>query len=156
MTKLIALSRCMLIGLAVALAGCGNADSQLPDKATPSAVSNLAETAKPAPAPVAAAAEASISKERVLRAITCHNVLSRAVGVKMANADTGLPPDLADRLKVSALTRWKAFDDAHAQAAGVQDEDRFELIQSLNKPSPTAEDRQHTIDTVRDCLDNEP
>ena len=150
------LSCLLLISLAAALAGCGSPDSQAPTTAAPSTDSKTVEMASTASTPAAAAAAGDASRERVLRAVTCQIVLSQAVGTKMANADTGLPPDLEARLKVSATTRWDMFAVKHASAAGVTDEDRFALIQSHNTVSATEEDRQHTIDTVRDCLDNEP
>ncbi|MEO7013525.1 MAG: hypothetical protein ABI127_04395 [Dokdonella sp.] len=148
------LSRLLLFSLAVALAGCGNSDPQQPTATAPTADSKPVQTATPAPA--AKAATSDVSRERVLRAITCQNVLSQAIGTKMANADTGLPPDLEARLKVSAAAPWDTFAVEHAPAAGIKNEDRPALIVSLNKPSRTAEDRQHTVDIVRDCLDNEP
>ncbi len=152
------LSCLLLISLAAALAGCGSPDSQAPTTAAPSTDSKTVEMGSTASTPAAAAAAASgdASRERVLRAVTCQIVLSQAVGTKMVNADTGLPPDLEARLKVSATTRWDVFAVKHALAAGVTDEDRFALIQSHNALVATDEDRQHTIDTVRDCLDNEP
>ena len=150
------LSRLLLISLVAALAGCGSSDSQVPAAtATPSS-SKPVQAATASPAPAATAEKEVVSRERVLRAMTCQIVLGQAVGTKMANADTGLPPDLVERLKASSITRWDTFAVEHAQSAGVQDEDRMALIVSLSKLSSSAEDRQQTIDTVRDCLDGEP
>ena len=151
MTEPTQLSRLLVISLAVVLAGCGSPDSQVPVATAPSAASKPVEKATQAPAAVS-----GVSRERVLRAMTCQIVLSQAVGIKMANADTGLPADLVDRLKVSAISRWDTFAVEHALAAGATDEDRLALIVSNNKLSSSAEDRERTIDTVRDCLDNEP
>ena len=148
------LSRLLLISLAVALAGCGTPDPQQP--------TGTAATPDSKPAQIAAsvtstkAVTSEVTRERALRAVTCQIVLGQAIGTKMANADTGLPPDLESRLKASAAARWDTFAVEHAPAAGVNDEDRLALIVSLNKASPTVEDRQHSTDTVRDCLDNEP
>lgn len=156
MTELTRLSRLLLITLAAVMAGCSNPDSQTPAAGTPSSETKPVKAVAHPPPPAAAAAAGNVSRERVLRAMTCQIVLGQMVGTKMTNADTGLPPDLAERLKASAISRWDSFALEHAQAAGVQDQERLALIVSLNKPSSTAEDRQHTVDTVRDCLDNEP
>lgn len=139
----------LAIAVAVALAGCGDSDN--PTSAVSAPISEQAPVSTPPPALVE-----DVSRERVLRAMRCQIVLSQNIGVAMANADTGLPPDLASRLKVSAAMRWQEFTDAHVEAAGVQDNDRVAIVNALNTLSPTDEDRQRTIDTVRDCLDGEP
>lgn len=156
MTKPTQLSHLLLIASAAAMAGCSSPDSQAPVANAPVADRTPVQAATPAPAPAATTATSDVSRERVLRAITCQIVLSQALGTKMANADTGLPADLESRLKVSAAARWDTFAVEHAPAAGVTDEDRLALIVSFNQLSPTAEERQHTVDTVRDCLDNDP
>lgn len=148
------LSRVLLIAWASALAGCGGAGPQTPAPSAAPPSSRAADVAAPDYAP--AAATSPVSRERALRALTCQVVLAQATGVKMANADTGLPADLESRLKIGALTRWDAFAATHAQAAGVGNQDRQAIVASYNALSATAEDRQRHVDTVRDCLDNAP
>ncbi len=91
-----------------------------------------------------------------MRALTCEALLGQLVGVAMAQADTGLPPDLSARLKLSAASRWADFADAHADSAGVSQSEREQIILDLSKLSNTDQDREHTVATVRDCLDNAP
>jgi hypothetical protein len=138
--------------VAAAMAGCSSSGNQAPVASSPQPAAAIdQQSAASATAPVE-----DVSRERVLRAIKCQIALGQSVGVKMANAETGLPPDLVSRLKASAIARWQKFAEAHAQAAGVQDNDRAAIVAQLDKLSPTTEDRQDNVDTVRDCLDNEP
>lgn len=143
----------LLVAVVVALTGCGNSDNPTPaiSGTPPPATTEQVPVSTPAPAPVE-----NVSRERVLRAMTCQIVLSQSIGVAMANGDTGLPPDLASRLKASTAERWQTFVETHAQAAGVQDSERAEIVTQLNTLSSTDADRQRMVDTVRDCLDNEP
>lgn len=153
MIKSLKHSSSLLVVVVAALAGCGSTDNPAPavDGAAPVAIAEKAPVSTPAPAPIE-----NVSRERVLRAMRCQIVLSQSIGVAMANADTGLPSDLASRLKVSTAARWQKFAEAHAQAAGVQDSDRAAIVTQVNTLSSTEDDRQRTIDAVRDCLDNEP
>ncbi|MGB0132966.1 hypothetical protein [Dokdonella sp.] len=143
----------LLVAVAASLAGCGSSDNpaSASGAASPNAISEPMPVSTPAPATVEV-----VSRERVLRAMRCQIVLSQSIGVAMANADTGLPPDLVSRLKVSAVARWQDFTEAHAEAAGVQASDRAEIVVQSNSLSSTDEDRQRTIDIVRDCLDSQP
>ncbi len=143
---------CLLL-VAAALASCGSSESPSPEGrgTSPSVVTEQVPVSNPAPAPTE-----MVSRERVLRAMRCQILLSQMVGVAMTNADTGLPPDLVSRLKASAVARWQNFADAHAQAAGVQASDHKEIIAELNTLSSSADDRQRSVDNVRDCLDSEP
>jgi hypothetical protein len=143
----------LLVAVVVALTGCGNPDNPTPaiSGTSPPATTEQVPVSTPAPAPVE-----NVSRERVLRAMTCQIVLGQSIGVAMANGDTGLPADLSSRLKVSATARWQNFVVAHAQAAGVQDSDHAEIVTQFNTLSSTDDDRQRTVNTVRDCLDNEP
>lgn len=135
------------------LAGCGKSDDSTPE------VGAALPAASAEPMPAAASEPATVedvSRERVLRAMKCQIVLSQSIGVAMANGDTGLPPELASRLKASTAARWQKFAEAHAQASGVQDSDRAEIVVQLNTLSSTDSDRETNVDIVRDCLDNEP
>jgi hypothetical protein len=142
---------CFLM-VAAAMAGCSESGNQAPVASSPQPADAIDQRA----AASATVPVENVSRERVLRAMKCQIVLGQSVGVKMANAETGLPPDLVSRLKASAIARWQKFVQAHAQAAGVQDNDRAAIVAQLDKLSPTAEDRQDSVDAVRDCLDNEP
>ena len=143
----------LLVAFSAALAGCGNSENPTPPVSStpPAADTENVPVSTPASVPVE-----SVSRERVLRAMKCQIVLSQSIGVAMTNADTGLPPDLVSRLKASAAARWQTFAETHAQAAGVQDSDRAEIVTQVTTLSSTDDDRQQTVDTVRDCLDNEP
>ena len=147
-----------LVVAASALAGCGSSDSGMSaaDAATAAAATGHAHATTPVQEAAATTPAETVSRERVLRAMKCQIVLSQNASVAMMNnADTGLPADLAARLKVSAIARWEKFAAANAEAAGVHDSDRAQLVTQLDKLSSTAEDRQHTVEIVRDCLDND-
>lgn len=142
--------------MAAALGGCSSPDSQSPVETVPTVSSNPGGMATSSADSIAVATTSDVSRERVLRAMTCQIVLAQMVGTKMSNASTGLPADLEVRIKASAVTPWEKFALEHAQAAGVTDDDRASLIASENKLSSSAEDRAKTVDTVRGCLDNQP